>query len=105
MAVPLAIGAAAIAALYAGKRYFQGPKCHSTKRLEGKTVVITGGNTGIGKETAVDLAKRGAKVIVGCRKPGERDSSTKGDTRAKWKLKRLPREVRPGLFRFSPHVR
>ncbi|XP_026726342.1 retinol dehydrogenase 13-like [Trichoplusia ni] len=42
-------------------------KCLSTAKLIGKTALVTGCNTGIGKETVMDFYKRGAKVIMACR--------------------------------------
>lgn len=43
------------------------------EKITGKTVIITGANTGIGKETAKDLARRGGRLILACRdtKKGE----------------------------------
>ena len=41
--------------------------CYSKARLDGKTAIITGANTGCGLETAVDFAQRNGRVILACR--------------------------------------
>merc|ERR1712004_329153 len=40
----------------------------NTNSMKGKTVLITGASAGLGYETALDMARRGAKVIIGNRK-------------------------------------
>eukprot|EP00092_Neocalanus_flemingeri_P008538 GFUD01009197.1.p1 GENE.GFUD01009197.1~~GFUD01009197.1.p1 ORF type:complete len:320 (+),score=100.99 GFUD01009197.1:106-1065(+) len=53
--------------LFVFRSWVQGGRCISKARLEGKVAVITGANTGIGRETAKDLVRRGAEVHVLCR--------------------------------------
>ena len=44
-----------------------------TQDLANKTFIITGANTGIGKVTATELARRGARVILACRSKPKTD--------------------------------
>ncbi|WP_437739821.1 SDR family oxidoreductase [Sorangium sp. So ce1504] len=43
--------------------------------MNGKVCVVTGGNTGIGKETARGFAQRGAKVVLACRDTGRGEAA------------------------------
>ncbi|XP_047476152.1 retinol dehydrogenase 11-like [Penaeus chinensis] len=49
--------------VWVGKR-LTAARCTSSRRMDGKTVVITGGESGLGKEVAKDLVRRGADVII-----------------------------------------
>ena len=40
---------------------------NSLPRQDGRIIIVTGANTGLGYETALTLAKKGAKVIMACR--------------------------------------
>ncbi|XP_015113506.1 retinol dehydrogenase 13 [Diachasma alloeum] len=49
------------------RNYMAGQKCPSEERIDGKTVVITGASSGIGKEIAIELARRGGHIILAVR--------------------------------------
>ena len=54
--------------------------------LAGKRAVVTGANSGIGYHTALELARKGASVILACRNPAKAEDA----------LKRLKAEVPAG---------
>ena len=64
----------------------RGGQCKSKHSMEGKVVIITGASSGIGKESAIDLVKHGAQVILACR---NEKKDQKNDAIIKWRRKKL----------------
>ncbi|CAB3993727.1 Hypothetical predicted protein [Paramuricea clavata] len=62
---------------YILRPYIAGGVCTSKARLDGKTAIVTGANTGIGKETAAEFARRGARVIMACRNLNQAEEAMK----------------------------
>ncbi len=60
---PVALAAVAVAAPLTRRLLVAGPRARRYD-LSGKAVVITGGNSGLGRATAVQLARWGADVII-----------------------------------------
>ena len=57
--------------------YFKGGQCKTKHSLEGKVIIVTGASAGIGKESALDLAKHGAQVILACRNEAKTNEAMK----------------------------
>lgn len=49
------------------RTWMQGGQYKKDTRIDKRIAIITGANSGIGKETAIDLARRGGKVYIACR--------------------------------------
>ncbi len=52
--------------------------------MQGKVVVVTGSNVGIGLETAVGVAEQGVTTILACRNPAKAEAAAKEVTQRTW---------------------
>ena len=59
---------ATVVGIYSLNKYFNGGQNKNFPSLQGKTIVITGGNTGLGFICAKEMVKLGPqKIVIACR--------------------------------------
>lgn len=64
-----------------------------TRRLEGKTGIVTGASSGIGRATAVAFAREGAKVVVAGRRADELEATVQAAAQAGGQAVAFPADV------------
>ena len=63
----IAAGVSASVGVMLIRRLVAGNVCRSRASMTGKTILVTGASSGIGEATALELARRDARVIMACR--------------------------------------
>lgn len=59
------------------KKRYSGKSCTCPEQLDGKLIIITGGNSGVGKAAANILANKGAHILLACRSTYEGEKAVK----------------------------
>ena len=76
LAVGMAVGAIALGYVYSSSQP-AGFSLDDIPDQTNKTIIITGGNSGLGQQTALELARKGATVIVTCRSAKKGEAAVK----------------------------
>ena len=80
--------------------------CHVKRSLKDKVVLITGGNNGIGFETSLEMARRGAKLIIGCRNTQNVEDRIKSLVPgAEVEVVKLDLSLNSSIRKFADHVK
>ncbi|KAG8228466.1 hypothetical protein J437_LFUL009331 [Ladona fulva] len=63
------------------RSYMGGQDCPTAERIDGKRVIITGSSSGMGYQTALQLASRGGEIMLACRDMTGANTAAKRITR------------------------
>ena len=93
--------------LYGLRKYLAGGRCYIEKDMTGEVAVITGGNSGIGKETARKLVRSGCTVVFGARDKTKNENTVRELSKEKGRIVGLSLDLsdKKSIEQFGKEVR